>query len=182
MAGDDTNPPKSRTPPPPIAVPDASDDPKKPDSPRTPRPTPAAPVPAAEPIDMDIFGQILELDEEDTHDFSKEMVAAYFSQATTTFVNMDSALTDKKLLKLSELGHFLKGSSAALGISKVQAACEKMQHYGELRDEEAGKDLTDAEALTKIDALLVEVKAEYADAEKWLKQWYADQNESFDEP
>ncbi|KAJ7714186.1 histidine phosphotransferase [Mycena metata] len=132
-------------------------------------------------IDMDIFSQILELDEDGTYDFSKEMVAAYFSQATTTFSDMDKAMADKKLPELSALGHFLKGSSAALGISKVQAACEKMQHYGELRDEAADKDLKADEALSKISALLVEVKAEYADAETWLKKWYEDKNESFDE-
>ncbi|KAJ7695950.1 histidine kinase, phosphotransfer Hpt [Mycena rosella] len=131
---------------------------------------------------MDIFGQILELDEEGTHDFSKEMVTAYFEQATTTFGSMDQALADKKLPELSALGHFLKGSSAALGISKVQAACEKMQHYGELRDEDADRDLAAPEALAKIDALLVEVKAEYARAEKWLRKWYAAHNEQFAEP
>jgi hypothetical protein len=41
---------------------------------------------------MDTFGQILELDEDDTHDFSKEMVDAFFSQASTTFEDMDKAL------------------------------------------------------------------------------------------
>ncbi|KAJ7505521.1 histidine-phosphotransfer domain, HPT domain-containing protein [Mycena galericulata] len=162
-----------------------------PATPRTPSETPSEPHPAnatpappsaVKPVNLEIFGQILELDEEGTHDFSKEMVAAYFSQAETTFTDMDNALVDKKLPRLHELGHFLKGSSAALGISKVQAACEKMQHYGELRDEEAGKDLSAADALTKIEALLIVVKAEYAEAETWLKEWYADHKESFDEP
>ncbi|KAJ6584708.1 signal transduction histidine kinase, partial [Mycena capillaripes] len=133
-------------------------------------------------IDMDIFNQILELDDEGTHEFSKEMVAAYFSQATSTFDDMDKALADEKLSDLSALGHFLKGSSAALGIHKVQAACEKMQHYGELRDEAADKDLKPDEALAKIDALLVEVKIQYAAAEKWLRQWFADQDDGFDGP
>ncbi|KAJ7855973.1 histidine phosphotransferase [Mycena olivaceomarginata] len=128
---------------------------------------------------MDIFGQILELDEDDTFEFSKEMVEAYFSQASTTFDDMDNALGEKELLKLSELGHFLKGSSAALGIYRVQAACEKMQHYGELRDEEANKDLTPAVALERIDGLISEVKTEYADAAKWLKKWYRDKKVPF---
>ncbi|KAJ7432352.1 histidine-phosphotransfer domain, HPT domain-containing protein [Mycena latifolia] len=197
MAADD--PPPHRTPPSapdPIPVPkDVPADADKPSSPSTPRPTPAAkaepvpePVPepasaAAEPqpINMDIFKQILELDDDGTHEFSKEMVSAYFSQATSTFGDMDKALADKKLPELSALGHFLKGSSAALGISEVQAACEKIQHYGELRDEDAGTDLAPGEALAKIDALLGEVKAEYACAEKWLKKWYADKGEAFED-
>jgi osomolarity two-component system phosphorelay intermediate protein YPD1 len=83
----------------------------------------------------------------------------------------------KDLAKLSSLGHFLKGSSAALGVSKVQASCEKIQHYGQLRDEEEGKDLSRDAALDKIHQLLGQVKAEYSVAETWLKKWYADHEE-----
>ncbi|KAF7365425.1 Histidine-phosphotransfer domain HPT-domain-containing protein [Mycena venus] len=126
-------------------------------------------------IDMTIFDQILELDDDGTHEFAKEMVTAYFSQASTTFDDMDKALADKKLPELSALGHFLKGSSAALGIRKVQESCEKMQHYGALRDEDADKDLKPAEALDKIKVLLGEVKAEYTDAERWLRNWFKDE-------
>ena len=78
----------------------------------------------------------------------------------------------KDLPKLSSLGHFLKGSSAALGVSKVQASCERMQHYGQKRDEQAGINLSSEDALDKIERLLVQVKKEYRDAEAWLKQWY----------
>lgn len=78
----------------------------------------------------------------------------------------------KDLATLSSLGHFLKGSSAALGVAKVQASCERMQHYGQRRDEEANSDLTDDEALARIERLLVQVKKEYDDAEKWLREWY----------
>lgn len=84
--------------------------------------------------------------------------------------------------KLSSLGHFLKGSSAALGVFKVQASCEKIQHYGQLRDEEANKDLTDELALSKIGSLLGAVKGEYADAEKALKGWYLENDPDGEEP
>ncbi|KZT11766.1 histidine phosphotransferase, partial [Laetiporus sulphureus 93-53] len=127
---------------------------------------------AARTIDMETFHQILDLDEDDTHDFSKGMAWAYFSQANTTFVEMDEAYSEKDLEKLSSLGHFLKGSSAALGVAKVQASCEQIQHYGQLRDEEAGIDLTAAAALQKIAPILTRVKAEYSVAESWLKKWY----------
>lgn len=43
-------------------------------------------------IDMDTFEQILELDEDDTRDFSAEMVWQYFDQAKLTFTDMDAAL------------------------------------------------------------------------------------------
>jgi HPt (histidine-containing phosphotransfer) domain-containing protein len=141
-------------------------------------------------INMDIFGQIIELDDEDDYSFSWEMVTAYFSQAEQTFTDMDKALCvlsllsfsrpdsfighsdSKDLKKLSELGHFLKGSSAALGISKLQATCENIQHYGELRDEEKGKDLKPDQALTLIGTLLKGITGDFAAAKKWFINWY----------
>ena len=42
-------------------------------------------------IDLETFHQILDLDEDDTHDFSRGMAWAYFSQASTTFTEMDEA-------------------------------------------------------------------------------------------
>ncbi|KAK7048158.1 signal transduction histidine kinase [Favolaschia claudopus] len=147
----------------------------------TPESTDAKPATDSEPVDMGIFSQILELDEEGTHEFSKDMVGAYFLQATSTFDNMDTALADENLPELSSLGHFLKGSSAALGISKVQAGCEKMQYYGELRDGAAGKELTSTEALDKIKATLLAAKDQHAAAEQWFKKWFKEQNDPFDD-
>jgi HPt (histidine-containing phosphotransfer) domain-containing protein len=83
----------------------------------------------------------------------------------------------KDLPQLSSLGHFLKGSSAALGVIKVKDSCEKMQHYGNLRDEEAAKPLTDTEALQKIKDLLEEVEEDYEEAAEWLKRYYREQEE-----
>jgi len=127
---------------------------------------------SSEVIDISTFEQILELDEDDECEFSSEMVSEYFIQAQSTFEDMDEALAAKNCNKLSDLGHFLKGSSAALGVSKVKSSCEKIQHYGKLRDEVAGKDLDEDTALKLIKALLVDVKKEYAEAESWLRDYY----------
>lgn len=78
------------------------------------------------------------------------------------------------LPQLSSLGHFLKGSSAALGVIRVQNACEKIQHYGNCRDEEVGKDLSEEEALKKIDELLKACKKDYDVAKGWLSRLYPD--------
>lgn len=136
------------------------------------KPPAEADEPEGDVIDMETFDQILDLDEDDTHEFSRGMAWAYFSQAASTFEEMDEAYTAKDLPKLSSLGHFLKGSSAALGVFKVQASCERVQHYGDKRDEEANRDLTAEEALAKIEVTLKRVKVEYAAAEKWLKNYY----------
>lgn len=123
-------------------------------------------------INMDTFQQLLELDEDDTHDFSRGMVDAYFSQAESTFDDMDQALKSSDLPKLSSLGHFLKGSSATLGVSRVEQSCQKIQHYGEKKNE--GKDLSDTEALSRIGELLGKVKVDFRTAEEWLQKWYED--------
>jgi len=87
--------------------------------------------------------------------------------------NANSA--EPSLSKLSSLGHFLKGSSAALGIIKVQDSCEKMQHYGNLRDEEVGRTLTEDEALKLIKGLLSNCKRDYSVASRWLKRLYGEE-------
>jgi HPt (histidine-containing phosphotransfer) domain-containing protein len=116
-------------------------------------------------INDDAFGQILEMDDEETGDysFSKELVDNYLDQAITTFKQMDEALKAENRNKLAELGHFLKGSSAAIGIIKVQQSCEEMQH--------CNKNKT---TLADIAKLLARVKEEHKEAEEWLRDYYAE--------
>ena len=147
---------------------------------------------------METFRQILDLDEGDDHEFSLSMVEAYFSQADETFRNLDEgwcvvifnylffslrnfdaflpfflmSSKAKNLSELSTLGHFFKGSSAAFGLEKVQASCEKIQHYGLERDEEAGRDLKPEEALNKIKKQLAQLREEYAEAKQTLEDWF----------
>lgn len=128
-------------------------------------------------IDQGTFEQILEMDEdEDERDFSKSIVFGFFEQADETFIKMDNELKDKNLKELSRLGHFLKGSSATLGMSKVQHGCEKIQHYGSHQDEagEPSKD-NDETLLKKIKDTLAKVRVDYAEAEKRLKAFYGEE-------
>lgn len=73
---------------------------------------------------------------------------------------------------LSRLGHFLKGSSAALGLTKVKESCEKLQHYGNRKDAAGVESITNDEAETLIRALLVQMRREYNEAESYLKVFY----------
>jgi osomolarity two-component system, phosphorelay intermediate protein YPD1 len=80
---------------------------------------------------------------------------------------------ERDLAELSALGHFLKGSSATLGLTKVKDSCEKIQHYGQKKDEEGTADEPDeAKCLERIEKTLVAVKEEYAEVEKVLKKFY----------
>jgi osomolarity two-component system, phosphorelay intermediate protein YPD1 len=77
------------------------------------------------------------------------------------------------LPQLSSLGHFLKGSSATLGLTKVKDSCEKIQHYGQMKDDAGTTDVPDeAKCLAQIKDTLVTVKEEYAEVEKVLKKFY----------
>lgn len=130
---------------------------------------------AADSIDQPTFEQILEMDDdEDERDFSKSIVYDFFSQAETTFDNMDKALEKSDLKDLSELGHFLKGSSATLGLTKVKDSCEKIQNFGQLKDEAGTKDITKEEAQKKLGAIIKQAKVEFDEVEKVLKKFYKD--------
>jgi len=132
---------------------------------------------ATDSIDQPTFEQILEMDdEEDEREFSKSLVYDFFTQAETTFVNMDKNLEEKDLKTLSELGHFLKGSSATLGLTKVKDSCEKIQHYGQKKDETGSHDITEEEGLKLLATTIKQAKTEFNEVEKVLKKFYRDKS------
>ncbi|KAF9085119.1 hypothetical protein BGX23_009952 [Mortierella sp. AD031] len=123
-------------------------------------------------IDHTTFDQLLEMDDEEDHEFSRSLVWNYFEQAEKTFVDMDDAMEKLDFPDLSRLGHFLKGSSAALGLTKVKESCEKLQHYGNRKDAAGVNSITNEEAERLISALLVQMRREYNEAERYLKVFY----------
>ncbi|KAF2834630.1 histidine containing phosphotransmitter protein [Patellaria atrata CBS 101060] len=131
---------------------------------------------AGDSIDTSTFEQILEMDEdEDEREFSKSIVYDFFQQAESTFNNMDTKLASKDLETLSSLGHFLKGSSATLGLTKVKDCCEKIQNLGLRKDETGSKDEHDDEkSLGKIKEQIKLAKQEFQEVEKVLKKFYHD--------
>ncbi|KAF7543706.1 hypothetical protein G7046_g9944 [Stylonectria norvegica] len=124
-------------------------------------------------VDANTFSQILEMDEPGDNEFSSSIVFGFFDQAHETFQTMDEALLEKDLLKLSELGHFLKGSSATLGLIKVRDGCEKIQRYGKLENVDGSPEPNSELCLERIAEALKVVKVDYADVEKSLKRYYA---------
>lgn len=74
--------------------------------------------------------------------------------------------------KLSSLGHFLKGSSATLGLVRVRDGCEKIQRFGKLENEDGSAE-PDAElCLQRIKEALAAVKTDYKVAESRLREFY----------
>lgn len=76
--------------------------------------------------------------DEDEEGFALSLVETFVQQANDTFKEIEellgegSAKTEENLKKLSALGHYLKGSAAALGLQKVQNECERIQNYGKM--------------------------------------------------
>ncbi|KAI0426306.1 histidine-phosphotransfer domain, HPT domain-containing protein [Xylaria sp. FL1042] len=124
-------------------------------------------------IDIITFSQILEMDDsEEDREFSKSIVYGFFEQAEETFGKMDSALESRDLDELYRLGHFLKGSSATVGLTKVKDSCEKIQRYGKRENVDGTAENDEELCLSRIKSTLSTVKSEYADAEKILKNFF----------
>ncbi|KAF2154204.1 histidine containing phosphotransmitter protein [Myriangium duriaei CBS 260.36] len=128
-------------------------------------------------IDAATFEQILEMDDdEDEREFSRSIVFDFFQQADATFKKMDSELEKKDLEQLSALGHFLKGSSATLGLTKVKDSCEKIQHFGAKKDETGTRDEPNDEvSLRKLRTTIAQAKEEFREAERVLRRFYHDE-------
>lgn len=83
---------------------------------------------------------------------------------------------NKDLPQLSSLGHFLKGSSATLGLAKVRDSCEKIQHYGAKMNEDGSREEPDEEmCLSKCRGLIAQAKTEFKEVEALLKKFYHDE-------
>jgi len=132
---------------------------------------PDKPSPNRVVVDMEVFGQILELDEGDDQ-FSRDMVQEYLGQTQTTIKLMDESFAKHELIQLSKHGHFLKGSSAALGVVQVQEICEKIQHLGNRIDPDKGPEvkISAEDAFARIKPLLARLKEEHAAAEKFFDE------------
>jgi len=125
-------------------------------------------------IDMDIFGQLLEMDDDEEHSFSKPLVEDYVSQAGATLAEMQAKLDDSSESKaqrldfLSSKGHFLKGSSAALGVVKVRDSCEALQNLGKCKDEAGQKAIPESVAWDKCLELIPVLQKQHKQATESL--------------
>lgn len=89
-----------------------------------------------------------------------------------TPVSFTSHSAERDLNQLSNLGHFLKGSSATLGLVKVRDGCEKIQRYGKNENEDGSPEDDDDLCLKRTDEVLETVKTEYFDVEEKLQKFY----------
>lgn len=78
---------------------------------------------------MTSFGPILNMDETDaTREFSKALVWAWCDQAEMALEEMEMHLAAGNIVPLADKAHYLKGSSASLGLVKVSSTCQSIYH------------------------------------------------------
>ncbi|KAL7009099.1 Phosphorelay intermediate protein [Cystobasidiomycetes sp. EMM_F5] len=121
---------------------------------------------------METFEQLLEIDDDDSREFSKGLAQQYVEQAVATFAEMEDALSKQDLDKLSKLGHFLKGSSASIGLIAVSKSCAEMQNFGNCLDEAGSSRISSEKALENCTGLIVKLKKEQDAAKTWLEDFY----------
>mmetsp|Transcript_6702 Transcript_6702/g.8477 ORF Transcript_6702/g.8477 Transcript_6702/m.8477 type:complete len:147 (-) Transcript_6702:1293-1733(-) len=80
-------------------------------------------------IEWSVFSELVAMDE-DEEGFSKSLFQTFVDQVLETFKEIDENLKIKNFDKISGLGHYLKGSAAALGLEKISSQCERIQNYG----------------------------------------------------
>lgn len=80
-------------------------------------------------VEWSVFSELVAMDE-DEEEFSKGLCQTFVNQFKETAQEIDDNLKSKNLEKLSSLGHYLKGSAAALGLKSISTQCERIQNYG----------------------------------------------------
>ncbi|KAH3672440.1 hypothetical protein WICMUC_004276 [Wickerhamomyces mucosus] len=127
-------------------------------------------------INWNIFNELLTMDE-DEDGFSKSLIQTFIDQAQQTFTNIDeilinkSQLTDEELNKISQYGHYLKGSAASLGLIKIQEQCERIQNYG-LKKNFDGLLSNDSDFLGGIIEALQNARDEFKNSRKFFSDYY----------
>ncbi|KAH0284679.1 hypothetical protein KCU62_g8160, partial [Aureobasidium sp. EXF-3399] len=123
-------------------------------------------------INVTIFSDILELDDEDEQYFSRSLVCDYFTLAQRTFAEMDACLDDQDIKQLRSKAQFLRGPSATLGIYKVESICARIEQMTAVADTFQA----DASSITTLcnstRTLLDQARQDFTEAETALRRFY----------
>jgi osomolarity two-component system phosphorelay intermediate protein YPD1 len=142
-------------------------------------------------INVTVFSDILELDDEDEQYFSRSLVCDFFVLALRTFAEMDACLSvhytsthhliilteiDRETQDIKQLwtkARFLRGPSATLGIYKVDAICARIEHMTGVSDTFQADGDSKTSLCTSTRVLLEQAKQHFAEAENALRRFYA---------
>jgi len=78
-------------------------------------------------IDRRVFQGVIDLNDTDSTDFSTQMVNTYLAVAISTLADMDRAVGNKDISKLSLLAVSLQDTSDAMGVTEVRQSCSRLR-------------------------------------------------------
>lgn len=131
-------------------------------------------------VEWSVFSELVAMDE-DEEGFSKGLFQTFGTQFKDTLKSIDESVRGKDLDQLSSLGHYLKGSAAALGLSSILAQCERIQNYGhKTKYDDYEIDTKDSVELDEYWIAMVEdatkqAKADFDKAKKALNDYFDDE-------
>ncbi|KAG9511509.1 hypothetical protein KCU99_g6141, partial [Aureobasidium melanogenum] len=123
-------------------------------------------------INVKIFREILELDDEDEQYFTRSLVCDYFTLAQRTFAEMDACLESQDVKQLWTKAQFLKGPSATLGIYKVESTCARIEQMTAVADTFQAEGDAKTTLCNSSRILLDQAKQYFAEAEDALRRFY----------
>ncbi|KAI4747415.1 hypothetical protein E4T50_02327 [Aureobasidium sp. EXF-12298] len=123
-------------------------------------------------INVKIFREILELDDEDEQYFTRSLVCDYFTLAQRTFAEMDACLESQDIKQLWTKAQFLKGPSATLGIYKVESTCARIEQMTAVADTFQAEGDAKTTLCNSSRILLDQAKQYFAEAEDALRHFY----------
>lgn len=109
------------------------------------------------PIDPEIFAELLALQEATHPTLVQELVELFITSAKQGFDKMDAALKTGDMQALSDIAHGLKSSAANLGASDLSRLCLTLEHMDELPS-----------ATPEVHSLVAAIKSEFEIAERAL--------------
>lgn len=139
-------------------------------------------------VDWPVFSELVAMDE-DEEGFSQGLFQTFVDQFEETYTELEENIKEKDLDKLSSLGHYLKGSAAALGLVTVAEQCERIQNYGhrnncddfELSDDGVPKDeAQDSYWLALVKDAMEKVQDAFKELKAALNEYFGELADSLD--
>ncbi|OAQ87427.1 hpt domain-containing protein [Purpureocillium lilacinum] len=141
--------------------------------------SPQAPAVLQDEVDMNTFNQIAEIDDSGNSSFCISLYFDFFGQAEDTFKSMRSALDIQDYDRLSSLAHYIKGSSATVGLFKIHDGCERIERFSKQRDGSTVVSPQDAQQSTsQIRDVLVALQEHNKRAEHALRRHFGMKTEA----
>lgn len=131
-------------------------------------------------VEWSVFSELVAMDE-DEEEFSKGLFQTFVNQFKETAQEIDDNLKSKNLEKLSSLGHYLKGSAAALGLKSISTQCERIQNYGHrvnfdnFKPEKDVDEETDEFWITLIQDAVNKAKSGFEESKAALDEYFEDE-------